>query len=68
MKGCLPWKSPDAERGARRRRRRPTHCKRGHPFDKQNTITRGNGAIVCRTCRTAYDLARKQRALEARNA
>ena len=28
-----------------------THCKRGHPFDEENTGYKPNGARVCKECR-----------------
>lgn len=30
-----------------------SHCKRGHPFDHENTINRADGRRMCRTCRRA---------------
>jgi hypothetical protein len=30
---------------------RQTHCKRGHPFDAENTLRKPSGARQCRTCR-----------------
>jgi hypothetical protein len=37
---------------------RKTHCKRGHPFDKENTHIAVGGGRVCRTCRRDYQRAR----------
>lgn len=31
-----------------------THCKRGHPFDEQNTYRPPSGRRVCRTCMKTY--------------
>lgn len=33
---------------------RKTHCKRGHPFDTQNTLKKQGGARACRACHAAY--------------
>lgn len=44
--------------------RQRTHCKRGHPFDTQNTYIRPNGKRNCRTCHVADD--RRRRAKEPR--
>lgn len=45
-----------------------THCKRGHPFDDENTYRHPNGRRICRTCRRAhlhaYYYRRKARAAE----
>lgn len=30
-----------------------THCPQGHPYDEANTMVRGNGRRVCRTCARA---------------
>ena len=30
---------------------RKTHCKHGHPFTAENTLTNGAGARECRTCK-----------------
>lgn len=30
---------------------RKTHCKRGHPFDEENTRVEPDGARECRTCK-----------------
>lgn len=35
-----------------------THCKRGHPFDLQNTYQCSNGNRACITCRKAYPAER----------
>jgi hypothetical protein len=32
-----------------------THCRRGHPFDEENTYRHPNGRRVCRTCFREYD-------------
>jgi hypothetical protein len=34
----------------RARYRTQTHCKRGHPFDEENTYHHPNGRRVCKTC------------------
>ena len=31
-----------------------THCKRGHPFDEENTFINHSGSRECRACRAAY--------------
>lgn len=36
---------------------RKTHCKRGHPFTPENTMTFGSG----RDCRTCHNLRRRER-------
>ena len=36
-----------------------THCKRGHPFDEQNTKARGGGGRSCRACGNASKRARR---------
>ena len=33
------------------RERSKTHCKRGHPYDEENTSVEGNGSRKCRACR-----------------
>jgi late competence protein required for DNA uptake (superfamily II DNA/RNA helicase) len=33
-----------------RHNRDKTHCKRGHEFTPENTISRSNGSRACRTC------------------
>lgn len=38
-----------------RRRRRPTHCKNGHPFDETNTRRTKQGWMQCRICRNEYN-------------
>ena len=48
MRGRLPEVT-------RARARAQTHCKRGHPFDEQNTYSHPNGRRVCRTCFREYD-------------
>ena len=43
----------DASTNARRRsdrRRRPTHCPKGHPYDRSNTYTDKQGWQDCLTC------------------
>ncbi len=34
---------------------RLTHCKRGHPYDEENTITFKDGRRTCRQCRNLID-------------
>src|SRR5688572_11639220 len=46
---------------ARVHRDQITHCQRGHPFDKANTIHRSSGNRTCRTCKAAADKACKAR-------
>lgn len=36
-----------------------THCKRGHPFDHANTYLPARGGRVCRACRRASDVVRR---------
>lgn len=43
----------------KRKRKPPTHCKRGHQFSTMNTYIRPNGKRTCKTCRRA-DLKRLQ--------
>jgi len=33
---------------------RKTHCKRGHPFNKENTYLMPNGGRACRKCKARY--------------
>ncbi len=40
--------------GVTGKRARQTHCKRGHPFDEENTSVSPNGTRHCRTCRCLY--------------
>jgi hypothetical protein len=35
-----------------------THCKRGHEFTKENTIIRGTGTRLCRTCNNEQSMKR----------
>lgn len=43
------------------KRKRPTHCKRGHEFTPENTYTYPNGLRSCRTCARAAEAKRKER-------
>lgn len=49
-----------------------THCKRGHPFDEENTIYPRGGGRNCRECRRAndrvYQRLRRRRLKEAKQA
>lgn len=38
-----------------------SHCKRGHPFDEQNTYHRKTGARMCRKCACLYQKQRNAR-------
>lgn len=38
---------------------RKTHCKRGHPFDEENTKVRANGSRRCLACVRIYDQRKK---------
>lgn len=40
--------------GASAKAARAIHCKRGHPFDAENTIIRSNGKRLCKACQRAY--------------
>ena len=40
---------------------RKTHCPKGHPYDKANTVVQGDGARRCRTCRQAAERRRRGR-------
>jgi hypothetical protein len=31
----------------------PTRCRKGHPFDAENTVVKKSGQRMCRTCMTA---------------
>lgn len=42
-----------------RARHRPTHCKRGHPFDAVNTYVNPQGHHQCRQCKRDRDAARR---------
>lgn len=59
---CQNWRHHDPVPGEVNIRRggrgRQTHCKRGHPFDTDNTIRDPNGARRCRTCRDARNAKR----------
>lgn len=44
-----------------RNRPRATHCKRGHPFDEENTVVRPNGKRLCRICRNANVRERRKK-------
>ena len=48
--------------GLAARRAAQTHCKYGHPFDKENTHINSRGHRICRTC-----MRRKARARYWRN-
>lgn len=37
-----------------------THCKRGHQYTPENTITKKNGCRECRECRNAYRAQRRR--------
>lgn len=47
-----------APNGVAAQNARKTHCKRGHPFDQDNTYVDPNGYRICRTCRRATDRSR----------
>ena len=40
----------DASRKGRLKRKKQTHCNRGHPFDDQNTYYQSTGRRGCREC------------------
>ena len=40
---------------------RRTHCKRGHPFDEENTYTSPAGQRMCRTCQAMSQARRAGR-------
>lgn len=42
-------------------RKRPTHCKWGHPFDAANTYVRPNGRHACKTCGLDRKVAYRER-------
>ncbi|MGL4255763.1 MAG: HNH endonuclease signature motif containing protein [Microbacterium sp.] len=44
---------------------RKTSCKRGHPFDAENTCIRSDGRRVCIACRRARDKRRDRRRVSA---
>lgn len=46
--------SPAAQRA------RQTHCKRGHPFDEENTAWDKLACRICRTCRRQVELRRNR--------
>lgn len=43
-----------------------THCKRGHAYDDENTITYKDGHRACRTCKNAADRRRRAAKRKAR--
>jgi hypothetical protein len=43
-----------------------THCKNGHEFTPENTITYSNGTKACRTCKRTYWRDRSRRLRAAR--
>ena len=45
-------------------RRKRTHCKRGHPFDEENTYTEKTGNRKCRICMRARACRRYRKQLE----
>ena len=47
---CLKPNNLDRRRGLLRTLGLPTHCKRGHPFNKANTRVDANGHRTCRIC------------------
>lgn len=53
MRGTLPEVT-------RARYRAQTHCRRGHPFDEQNTYRHPSGRRVCRACFRQYDRSWKR--------
>jgi hypothetical protein len=38
-----------------------THCLRGHPYDNQNTLIRGDGFRACRACARTRSADRHRR-------
>lgn len=48
---AVPWGTPLA-------RARQTHCKRGHPFDDENTYVSSRGHRACKTCNRIAALRR----------
>lgn len=47
--------------GAHAENARKTHCKRGHPFDEDNTYVMPSGGRSCRACKRAQCRARRAR-------
>lgn len=48
--------------------RSKTHCKRGHPFNAENTYVSAHGYRYCRLCRRAYDRKRRPPGSQKRDA
>ena len=50
--------SEDSVRAGTHAEARKTHCKRGHPFDEENTYYRPSGGRDCRACHRGWDWKR----------
>lgn len=56
------WEEADSYNPWGKKRKRGTHCSKGHEFTEENTFTRAyDGARVCRECRKQYAREKYQR-------
>lgn len=62
------WEEAESHNPWGKKRKRGTHCSKGHEFTPENTFTRTyDGARVCRECRKQYAREKYQRKKELNN-
>ena len=62
------WEEAESHNPWGKKRKRGTHCSKGHEFTEENTFTRTyDGARVCRECRKQYAREKYQRKKELNN-